>query len=421
MIRLKYYYQKVKDYYKKLFIKVVEKAFFRTFVGKHSFYNYYKNFHALNLIQQNNYINNAQDKEVIFYVFRGVHCVDNFIPIHLSIMKLFPDKFQIFYISDFAAATRDSSVIGIIKRSNELQKILTTHNINHVSHFDRSYIRELKSFPDCDMMLFSENVDDVSFGEKHRVYLPRYIVLKAKLKKDFRNIKDLNFNHMFSSSTEEFFYSRKQILYKNRDVKIHNVGYPKFKLDVDPKKLFNNKQKTIIYAPSLEKEILFEFLDDGILEVFASLPTYNIIIKLHPSLAAGKQSIVNVFLDYAQKYQNIKIDELSPIQSLIKNSDLLIADYGSVAAEYKLLSGKRVMCLKVPEKYEGGSDLMFRDKYADEICEIKTLKRAIEKNLNFSEMENKTLQKVRDDVLYHYNDSDIVCATRINKILYDES
>ena len=70
---------------------------------------------------------------------------------------------------------------------------------------------------------------------------------------------------------------------------------------------------------------------------------------------------------------NIKIDAQNSIQEIADHSYAMITDFGSVGAEYRLRFAKRVIYLKVPENYEGGGDLLFRDRFADGITEVRDL------------------------------------------------
>ena len=48
-----------------------------------------------------------------------------------------------------------------------------------------------------------------------------------------------------------------------------------------------------------------------------------------------------------------------------------------MGGEYRLGFGKPVVFLKIPAEYEGGSDLLFRDDFADAICEVEDLENVI--------------------------------------------
>ena len=44
-------------------------------------------------------IDNGRTREVIFFTFRTLHFLDWFAPIHLAVERLFPEKYEVFYIN----------------------------------------------------------------------------------------------------------------------------------------------------------------------------------------------------------------------------------------------------------------------------------------------------------------------------------
>ena len=78
--------------------------------------------------------------------------------------------------------------------------------------------------------------------------------------------------------------------------------------------------------------------------------------------------------------------------------------------------GKPVVFLKTPTKYEGGSDLRFRDDYADTICEIEDLEIAVETVLSKGALSDSELQNMRQKVLSFSGVADEEAARTINKI-----
>ena len=78
--------------------------------------------------------------------------------------------------------------------------------------------------------------------------------------------------------------------------------------------------------------------------------------------------------------------------------------------------GRRIICLKVPEKYEGGADLLFRDDFADAVCEVDELEQVIESVINKGDIPFSELQDMREKVLSYPDAADEVAAGTINEI-----
>ena len=98
-----------------------------------------------------------------------------------------------------------------------------------------------------------------------------------------------------------------------------------------------------------------------------------------------------------------------------------IAGFGSVGAEYRLSFGKRVIYLKTPQKIAGGADLIFRDRFADAICEVKELEKTIISLLEKSDLTDIEKEEMGKQVLYSYGTADEKAASAIDKILTQTS
>ena len=90
---------------------------------------------------------------------------------------------------------------------------------------------------------------------------------------------------------------------------------------------------------------------------------------------------------------------MDSMQSLSSRADVMITDFGSSGAEWKLTHGKRVIFLKVPKTYAGGADLLFRDHFADAVCEVGNLTKAIKKTAAMTSLDAQELTTLRQTVL----------------------
>ena len=72
--------------------------------------------------------------------------------------------------------------------------------------------------------------------------------------------------------------------------------------------------------------------------------------------------------------------------------------------------------MKIPAEYEGGSDLLFRDDFADAICEVEDLENEIRNVLKKGALSISELRNMRQHVLSFTGVADEEAARTINKI-----
>ena len=178
----------------------------------------------------------------------------------------------------------------------------------------------------------------------------------------------------------------------------------------------DDERPVVIYAPSLEIKLLFDALDKGLLEIIKKLTQYLFVIKLHPSLASRKHYVTSFISRQLNDAEHIQFNDLAGIQELAEESSIMITDYGSVGGEYRMGFGRRIICLKVPEEYEGGADLRFRDDFADAVCEVEELEQVIESVINKGDISLSELKDMREKVLSFPDAADEAAARTINEI-----
>ena len=201
-------------------------------------------------------------------------------------------------------------------------------------------------------------------------------------------------------------------------IEIHPVGYPKEGLKVSQIKSFPNSNKPlIVYAPSLDIDLLKKTIKEGIINVFKNNPQWNFLVKLHPSLESRRHYISSFFRNQLSEYQHIVFDSLSNINSFFDEGTIVICDFGSVGGEFSLQTGKRMIYLQVSKQYEGGGDLNFRDDYADTVSSIQELPENINKVLRLEPRKSIELEQIRKTVLTCSSNSDEKAATSINALI----
>ena len=358
-------------------------------------------------------IDNGKTRKVIYFTFRTLHFLDWFAPIHLALERLFPDKYEVFYINFGATLHRIGTGIEYIRYHRKVEERMLLLGVSPLRHFSHQELAEYSSVLEPAVHLTCESIRQETFSVPERIYLPHYALPKAI---DTGLPENIRFNHVFLPTQPPYTYQQLNQKFPE-NVKVHSVGYPKLHaIHSNVKRLNDDKRPVVIYAPSLEIKLLFDALDKGLLDIIKKLTQYLFVFKLHPSLAS-RRHYVNSFISRQLKdAENIQFNDLAGIQELAEGSSVMITDFGSAGGEYRMGFGRRIICLKVPEEYEGGPDLRFRDDFADAVCEVDELEQVIESVINKGDISFSELQDMREKVLSYPDAADEVAARTINEI-----
>ena len=358
-------------------------------------------------------IDNGKTRKVIFFTFRTLHFLDWFAPIHLALDRLFPEKYEVFYINFASTLHRIGAGIEYIRYHRKVEERMLLLGVSPLRHFSHQELAEYSSIPEPAVHLTCESIRQETFSAPERIYLPHYALPKAI---DSGLPENIRFNHVFLPTRPPYTYQQLNKKYPG-DVKVHSVGYPKLHAVHSNVKRFNDDERpVVIYAPSLEIKLLFDALDKGLLDIIKKLTQYLFVIKLHPSLASRRHYVTSFISRQIQDAEHIQFNDLAGIQELAEESSIMITDYGSAGGEYRMGFGRRIICLKVPEEYEGGADLRFRDDFADAVCEVGELELVIESVINKGNISFSELQDMREKVLSFPDAADEAAARTINEI-----
>lgn len=350
-------------------------------------------------------------QKVIFVLFRDQHWLDFFFPVNQALLNQFPEQFVVFYIGFSSHLRRVKNRVTFLHYHNQISQRIKKAGLDPAHYFSSEELSMYRNFPKANLSLTTEGIRQETFEIGHRVYIPHYFVLKSKDKLP----KNIRYNHVFLPSKPPYSYPSMD---KATGVEFHEVGYPKICNSIAGGNLiFQNNNPVVVYAPTLEVSMLMDTLNKGIMEIFAGMSGINVLVKLHPSLGSRLHPIRELFEKHVSQMTNAVLDTNSNLLDVAVNSSLLITDFGSVGAEYRTCFGKRVIYLQVPEWCEGGSDLLFRDHFADKISSIKDLKSNIETVLKMGDLSEFEIEDMRNKVLYNPQTSDIAAATAIAKIL----
>ena len=358
-------------------------------------------------------IDNGKTRKVIFFTFRTLHFLDWFAPIHLALDRLFPEKYEVFYINFGATLHRIGAGIEYLRYHRKVEERMLLLGVSPLRHFSHQELSEYSLIPEPAVHLTCESIRQETFSAPERIYLPHYALPKAI---DTGLPENIRFNHVFLPTRPPYTYQQLNKKYPG-NVKVHSVGYPKLHAVHSNVLCFKDDERpVVIYAPSLEIKLLFDALDKGLLDIIKKLTQYLFVIKLHPSLASRRHYVTSFISRQIQDAEHIQFNDLAGIQELAEESSIMITDYGSAGGEYRMGFGRRIICLKVPEKYEGGADLLFRDDFADAVCEVGELEMVIESVIDKGNLSFSELQDMREKVLSYPEAADEAAARTINEI-----
>jgi|TARA_Y100000031_G_scaffold48101_1_gene54880 hypothetical protein len=358
-------------------------------------------------------IDNGKTRTVIFFTFRTLHFLDWFVPIHLALERLFPEKYEVFYINFGSTQHRIGVGFEYIRYHRKVEERMLLLGVSPLRHFSHQELAEYSLFPEPAVHLTCESIRQETFSVPERIYLPHYALPKAI---DTGLPENIRFNHVFLPTQPPYTYSQLNEKFPG-NVKVHSVGYPKLHaMHSNLKHLNDDERPVVIYAPSLEIKLLFDALDKGLLDIIKKLTQYLFVIKLHPSLASRKHYVTSFISRQLNDAEHIQFNDLAGIQELAEESSIMITDYGSAGGEYRMGFGRRIICLKVPEEYEGGADLRFRDDFADAVCEVEELEQVIESVINKGDISLSELRDIREKVLSFPDAADEAAARTINEI-----
>ena len=420
MFRLRFQVVRLELRWDKTKQKILELLVHRWVMKGDSVFNYFIDKQHYLRKEKQKLIDQSSRRRVIYFTFRTLHFLDWFAPIDLALKRTFPEKYDVFYIDFSTTLHRIGKGFEYLRFRQQVEERLLQLEISPLWHFSHDELAGYKSFPAASVHVTCGSIRQETFTVADRIYLPHYALPKVI---DLNLPTNINFNHVFLPTRPPYTYKQlndqsSAISDKLKEsLHIHNVGYPKLQAAAKPVSCFpDSNYPVVLYAPSLELSLLFDTLDRGLLKIFRRISHCNFVIKLHPSLASRRHYVTAFIRQELKGDDHIHFDELNGIQNLAGESSLMITDFGSVGAEYRLGFGKPVVFLKTPREYEGGPDLRFRDYFADAICEVEDLENVIWTVMKKGAISYSELQNMRQQVLSFSGVADEEAARAINRI-----
>ena len=199
-------------------------------------------------------------------------------------------------------------------------------------------------------------------------------------------------------------------LYKHPE-KFKLVGYPKFDEIANNtakiKNIFNNENKTILYAPTWISEnskakVDFSQFGESSLPLWGkkiinaiSKKNYNLIIKYHSRINKQATAIYNEIDEYIKTLgveENVIVAWDSDISTYMSQADIMISDISAVCYEWFHINRPIIFANPSPENYSPSND-KFSNTYAwnagDVINDEKEIITFVDENLCNDRYKNK--------------------------------
>jgi YidC/Oxa1 family membrane protein insertase len=216
-------------------------------------------------------------------------------------------------------------------------------------------------------------------------------------------------------------------LYKLKNQEIFDWGYTllddmirDYKKASKTKK--SNKRKTIMIAPSWQKDNIIDLCIDKILKPLKG-KNYDVIVRPHPQHVRHQKE---AFEKMKEKYAgtNIEIQTDFSNTSSVFEADVLIGDWSSIGFEYAFTTLKPVISIDSPMKVMNPEykkvdvppiNIWGREKIGEVVSlkDLNKLDKIVEKMLKDPKKYAKQIEKFRNETIYNLGKSAEVGAEYI--------
>ena len=221
---------------------------------------------------------------------------------------------------------------------------------------------------------------------------------------------------------EEMAISKKYHL--KRD--IYKVGYPLLDdmiKNYKENKKKDNKKKTILIAPSWQKDNIVDLCLEEILDNIKD-ENYNIIVRPHPQHVRHKKDYFNNMKEQYANSKNIEIQTDFSKTSTVFDADLVITDWSDIGFEYAFTTKKPVLFIDTPMKIMNPNykdidvepiNIWIRNVIGKSLnpSDLSKIKDTIHELVNSKDKYRKIIEKTIDEYVYNVGNSSDVAANYI--------
>ncbi len=225
---------------------------------------------------------------------------------------------------------------------------------------------------------------------------------------------------------EEMVFNKKYNLKR----KIFEFGYPILddmikKYESNKKK--SNKKKTILIAPSWQKDNIVDLCLEKILDNLKD-EDYNIIVRPHPQHVRHKKDYFDKMKSQYESSKNIEIQTDFSKTSTVFDAYLVITDWSDIGFEYAFTTKKPVLYIDTPMKIMNPNykdidiepiNIWARNKIGKSLSveELNRIKETIRELLKDKDKYNKIITDVVNEYVYNLGKSSEVGANYIIDII----
>ena len=221
-------------------------------------------------------------------------------------------------------------------------------------------------------------------------------------------------------------------VYNLTNRKIVEFGYPL--LDNMIKEYKNskhdNKIKTILIAPSWQKDNIIDLCLDEILEKLKG-HDYKVIVRPHPQHVRHMKQKFDNMKELYKDDNTVEIQTDFSSNDTVFNADILITDWSSIAYEYAFTTKKPVLFINTPMKVMNPDykkidvvpfNVWCRSEIGEqlELNEIKNIAKTIDTMLKSSSKYKDKITKITNEYVYNLGTSAEVGANYIIKCIQEK-
>ncbi len=230
---------------------------------------------------------------------------------------------------------------------------------------------------------------------------------------------------------EEMVFNKKYNLKR----KIFEFGYPLLDdmiKNYESNKKKSNKKKTILIAPSWQKDNIVDLCLEKILDNLKD-EDYNIIVRPHPQHVRHKKDYFDKMKSQYESSKNIEIQTDFSKTSTVFDADLVITDWSDIGFEYAFTTKKPVLYIDTPMKIMNPNykdidiepiNIWARNKIGKSLSveELNRIKETIRELLKDKDKYkyNKIITDVVNEYVYNLGKSSEVGANYIIELIQDK-
>lgn len=184
-----------------------------------------------------------------------------------------------------------------------------------------------------------------------------------------------------------------------------------------------NKEETILIAPSWQEGNILDSCVDGLLETLLATGRH-VIVRPHPQYVRHFEAKLLLLSEKYSRWENFELQMDFSSNSTVFEADILITDWSGIAYEYAFCTLKPVLFINTPMKvmnpdYQDISiipfDIQIRDIIGISISpeQVDKADREVERLLTENTFSKEQMAKVREKYLYHVNHAGEVGADYI--------